>query len=112
MSANESALLPLISLQTDYVPGPMVYHDWTFLDSGTQRHPINAPESFVDIQPFQSQHCVLHGDTHTPVLGHGTTQIIASGPEGELEIESDVSSSNSISSRSLVVSSAPDHRHR
>ena len=85
MSATESTLPSLISLQTNYVPGPMVDRDWTIFDSGTQRHIImNAPESSVDFQPFQSQHCVLRGDTYTPI----------SGPEGE-------------SSRSLVVSSAP-----
>jgi hypothetical protein len=100
MSASESALPPLISLQTDYVPGPIVDRDWTIFDSGTQRHIMNAPESFVDFQPFPSQNFVLHGDTYTPI----------SGPEGEHEIESvvqPVSSLNSISSRSLVVSSAP-----
>ena len=90
MSATESTL-----------PGPMVDRDWTIFDSGTQRYIImNAPESSVDFQPFQSRHCVLHGDSHT----------LISGPEGEHEIESgvqSVSSSNSISSRSLVVSSAP-----
>jgi len=84
MSASESELPPLISLQTNYVPGPMVYRDWTIFDSGTQRHIMNAPESFVDFQPFQSQHFVLHGDTYTPVLGQGTTRIIATGPEGEV----------------------------
>ena len=57
MSASE--LPPLISLQTNDVPGPMVYRDWTIFDSGTRRHIMNAPESFVD---FQSQHFVLHGD--------------------------------------------------
>ena len=83
MSASESALPPLISLQASYVPGPMVYRDWTIFDSGTQRHIMNSPESFVDLQPFKSQHCVLHGDTYTPVLGQGTTRIIATSPEGE-----------------------------
>jgi hypothetical protein len=82
MSASESELPPLISLQTNYVPGPMVYRDWTIFDSGTQRHIMNSPESFLPA--FQSQHFVLHGDTYTPVLGQRTTRIIATSPEGEV----------------------------
>jgi hypothetical protein len=38
MSASESELPPLISLQTNYVPGPMVYRDWLSVTSWTRRN--------------------------------------------------------------------------